>query len=227
MHVWKPTLFNIAIYIRAKLNVNSLSRIIEWLHLCYIIIYLTVFIILHGVNNLNFSSSHSSTATSDFVWGRRRVRCMVSLIRTFRSVIRRFRHRTLSGIVGEFVAGVAFQNCLRSQVLSTSTLDFVWSRRRVRRWYRFWELFAQSVIVNVDIGLCLESSACSSLVLLFWIFRLIIVIVIIDVELFLMSSSCSSTASSFWSFCLYSYCQYINIYRELYLKSSTRSSVLW
>ena len=105
------------------------------------------------------------------IWQFSLLYCMVSSIWTFRSVICRLRHgiltgvvgefvagvtyqnfslshicrlrhRILSGVVGEFVAGVAFQNCLRSQVMSTSTSDFVWGRRRVRRWCRHSELFA-------------------------------------------------------------------------------------
>ena len=63
--------------------------------------------------------------------------CMVSTIWTFRQVIRRLRHRTLSGVVGEFVA-----------------------------WCHLSELFAQS-FVDFDIGLCLGSSASSLLVSLF------------------------------------------------------------
>ena len=146
-----------------KLNVNPLSKIFWKDYVLVTSLDIWQFSLLRAIINLNFSPSHPSSSTSDFVWGRRRVhRLQLSLFRTFRSAIIDI-GLCLRSSSSSSLTVVALQNFSLSH-FRHRTLSEVVVVEFIAYSCRFSELF-RSVIF--DIGFYPGSSACPSLVLSF------------------------------------------------------------
>ena len=91
-----------------KLNVNPLSRIFEGLRLCHIIIYLTVFI---TACYYQFEIFPQSSVIFDIGLCLRSSSSSSLTVVAFQNFsLSHLRHRTLSGVVGVFIAGVVIFN---------------------------------------------------------------------------------------------------------------------